>query len=133
MDDDVYRRGKLSCYAKYGEALALLAGDGLLSLAFALLAKANLGDEATACLAQAAGPFGMIGGQAIDIAGTATDGRKLRTMHTRKTGALIQATIALGGCQPKLARISQLAWPLSVKTSDCSIKSPMTLTMQSGR
>ena len=99
MDDDVLRRGKPTCHVAYGEATALLAGDALQSLAFAVLAEAP---DATAAdcgmLARAAGSDGMAGGQAIDLgaSGQALSADALRTMHDKKTGALIGAAIRLG-------------------------------------
>ena len=108
MDDDTLRRGKPTCHIRYGEAMALLAGDALQAEAFAVLAAAPLPDAARACflLAQAAGAAGMAGGQAIDLAAT---GRalvlpELEAMHRRKTGALIGAAVELGAlCAPVLA------------------------------
>src|SRR5205085_11622968 len=69
MDDDTLRRGKPTCHVVFGEATALLAGDALQSLAFAVLARGSV-DRAAACarLADAAGSLGMAGGQAIDLA-----------------------------------------------------------------
>lgn len=104
MDDDDLRRGKPSCHKAFDEATAILAGDALHSLAFELLADApGLNAEQRIAmikiLAAAAGPRGMVGGQAIDI--TATDSEmtleQLQTMHELKTGALIRAALALGG------------------------------------
>ena len=74
MDNDVLRRGKPTCHIEYGEAIALLAGDSLQSLAFQLLAEYCLADipqmqlEMIKRLAQAAGSRGMAGGQAVDLA-----------------------------------------------------------------
>lgn len=107
MDDDTLRRGKPTCHVRYGEAMALLAGDALQAEAFAVLAAAPLPDPARACrlLAQAAGAGGMAGGQAIDLAAT---GRalalpELEAMHRHKTGALIGAAVELGAlCAPAL-------------------------------
>jgi len=100
MDDDALRRGKASCHVAFGEALALLAGDALQAQAFATLARTPLAAPGAACalLAQGAGPAGMAGGQAIDLAhvGVAMALPELETMHTMKTGALIRAAIRLG-------------------------------------
>ncbi|HEY0201539.1 MAG TPA: farnesyl diphosphate synthase [Burkholderiaceae bacterium] len=104
MDNDVLRRGKPTVHVQFGEARALLAGDALQALAFALLAPG--GDaipaavQAALCglLAQAAGCNGMAGGQAIDLASVGhrlTEG-ELRRMHSLKTGALLQASVAMG-------------------------------------
>jgi farnesyl diphosphate synthase len=94
MDDDVLRRGKPSCHVAFGEAIALLAGDALQSLAFEVLAGAPAREPA----AQIAG---MAGGQAIDLtmAGETLALNELERMHALKTGALIRAAVRLGaGC-----------------------------------
>ncbi|MDR1528912.1 MAG: polyprenyl synthetase family protein [Burkholderiales bacterium] len=98
MDDDDLRRGRLACHVRFGEAVALLAGDALQTQAFAVLAKSALSDPAHACyvLAQASGVLGMAGGQARDLETTARDIRGLEIMHQMKTGALIRASVALG-------------------------------------
>lgn len=101
MDDDVLRRGRPTTHVVYGDGMAILAGDGLLTEAFAVLAR----DEAPSCLrmigvlADAAGARGMVGGQAIDLSATsasAVDAAALADMHARKTGALIRAAAVLG-------------------------------------
>jgi farnesyl diphosphate synthase len=105
MDNDVLRRGKPTVHVQFGEAGALLAGDALQALAFELLTPDD--DQAVAptvqarlCarLARAAGMGGMAGGQAIDLAsvGQALTEEQLRAMHQRKTGALLQASVAMG-------------------------------------
>lgn len=104
MDDDVLRRGKPTCHVEYDEATALLAGDGLQSLAFQLLAEYRLADsierqlEMIKLLAVAAGSRGMAGGQAIDLAsvGKTLNLPELEFMHIHKTGALIRAAVSLG-------------------------------------
>lgn len=100
MDDDRLRRGKPTCHVAFGEATALLAGDALQSLAFAVLARAPLRDPGAACatLADAAGIAGMAGGQAIDLAavGRTLALTELTEMHRRKTGSLIRAAVMLG-------------------------------------
>ena len=106
MDDDVLRRGKPTCHVEYDEAIALLVGDGLQSLAFQLLAEHRLADtpqmqlEMIKRLAQAAGSRGMAGGQAIDLAsvGKTLSLPELEFMHIHKTGALIRAAVMLGAC-----------------------------------
>ena len=103
MDDDVLRRGKPSCHVAFGEAIALLAGDALQSLAFDLLARTPARDPAgqVALLAYASGASGMAGGQAIDLAtaGKTIALSELERMHALKTGALIRAAVRLGaGC-----------------------------------
>jgi farnesyl diphosphate synthase len=100
MDDDVLRRGKPTCHVAHGEAMALLAGDALQTLAFEVLAKAPLSHAQAqiARLAEAAGSHGMAGGQALDLAhvGDALSLSELERMHALKTGALIQAAVRLG-------------------------------------
>ncbi|MEO5699011.1 MAG: polyprenyl synthetase family protein [Casimicrobiaceae bacterium] len=100
MDDDALRRGKPTCHVAFGEATALLAGDALQSLAFGVLARGPGADPAGACalLAEMAGPAGMAGGQAIDLAavGNVLTVEALETMHRMKTGALIRAAVRLG-------------------------------------
>jgi farnesyl diphosphate synthase len=103
MDDDVLRRGKPSCHVAFGEAIALLAGDALQSLAFEVLARTPAREPAAqiALLAQASGVSGMAGGQAIDLAtvGESPAMNELERMHALKTGALIRAAVRLGaGC-----------------------------------
>src|SRR5947208_993016 len=96
MDIDALRRGKPSCHVAFGEATALLAGDALQALAFALVAQSGMGDRGAACalLADAAGACGMAGGQAIDLesAGRTLDLSETAAMHRMKTGALIRAS-----------------------------------------
>jgi farnesyl diphosphate synthase len=103
MDDDVLRRGKPSCHIAFGEAIALLAGDALQSLAFEVLARTPAREPAAqiALLAHASGVSGMAGGQAIDLttAGEMLALNELEGMHALKTGALIRAAVRLGaGC-----------------------------------
>lgn len=102
MDDDDLRRGKPSCHIAYGEATAILAGDALQALAFEVLACAA--GPATSALAliqelsRAAGPTGMVAGQAIDLASVNTRLAldQLEHMHNHKTGALIEASVVMG-------------------------------------
>jgi farnesyl diphosphate synthase len=100
MDDDALRRGKPTCHVAFGEATALLAGDALQALAFETLVGSGLPDPGAACaeLAIAAGPTGMAGGQAVDLAavGTTLPMPELERMHRMKTGALIRAAVRLG-------------------------------------
>ena len=119
MDDDALRRGRPTTHVVFGDGMAVLAGDGLLTEAFAVIADApsrvvDAGAPSpsaerrvrlVATLAAAAGAAGMVGGQAIDLAaaGRATgspalalDAERLEDMHARKTGALIRASAALG-------------------------------------
>ena len=102
MDDDDLRRGKPTCHIAFSEATAILAGDGLQTLAFELLLHSDLSAEIqvqlVSQLAQASGAGGMVLGQAIDLA--AVDQQlslaQLETMHRYKTGALIRASVAMG-------------------------------------
>lgn len=102
MDDDDLRRGRPSCHKRFAEATALLAGDGLLTYAFGLLSSAPLPADrvvrAVACLSEAAGFAGMIGGQMLDLAneGRQVDAVRLDETNLKKTGALITAACKLG-------------------------------------
>jgi geranylgeranyl diphosphate synthase type II len=105
MDDDDLRRGQPTTHKAFDEACAILAGDGLQTLAFEVLAdathnplNAELRLSMLSVLARAAGPAGMVGGQAIDLGsvGQALDQNALETMHRHKTGALIEASVQLG-------------------------------------
>ena len=98
MDDDVLRRGKPTCHVQFGEAMALLAGDALQSLAFHALADANPPASAFLLLADAAGSRGMAGGQGLDLdaVGKSLSLADLEAMHGAKTGALIRASVLLG-------------------------------------
>lgn len=107
MDDDDLRRGKPTNHIVYGEAMAILAGDALLTHAFELLSRAPLVDRFSApvllqvhqCLARASGGFGMIGGQVIDLvsAGQEVDLATVEYIHRHKTAALIEASVVMGG------------------------------------
>lgn len=114
MDNDTMRRGRPTAHVVFGEGMAILAGDALLTEAFSLLAREPeqaagiAGDvlqrrrlEALAVIAEAAGAAGMVGGQALDLAAAhpdafPLDARGLREMHMRKTGALIIASALAG-------------------------------------
>jgi geranylgeranyl pyrophosphate synthase len=119
MDDDALRRGRPTAHVVFGDGLAILAGDGLLTEAFSVLTQSpspvlpagapepssDRRLRAVALLASAAGAVGMVGGQTIDLAaaGRVTnaerstfDGPALEDMHARKTGALIRAASVLG-------------------------------------
>ena len=99
MDDDDLRRGRPTCHRAYGEDVAILAGDGLYAEAFKLLLSEQQGEPAdvlaaAAELAAATGVDGMVGGQYLDIAGTAPPGVDgLRRLHELKTGRLIGASV----------------------------------------
>ncbi|RWX50409.1 farnesyl-diphosphate synthase [Candidatus Electrothrix marina] len=105
MDNDDLRRGQPTCHKKFGEAEAILAGDGLLTYAFSLLSNPDLpGPEMEtrlqliAVLAHAAGSQGMVGGQYLDIASEEKiiSFDLLKTIHRSKTGALITAAVRMG-------------------------------------
>lgn len=107
MDNDDLRRGQPTCHKKFGEAIAILAGDGLLTLAFEICSAfekahatpAEVRLKAIHLISQAAGMNGMVGGQTADIE---LEGKKISEIeldyiHTRKTGALLTASVLLGG------------------------------------
>lgn len=111
MDDDDLRRGRPTCHRVYGEALAILAGDALLTKAFEILAKSYPPLASAECcleLAKGAGAGGMVGGQVEDLAWEGKPGVRaddhpktaninhLKTLHDKKTGALIRASLKLG-------------------------------------
>ncbi|MCY1021987.1 polyprenyl synthetase family protein [Pyxidicoccus sp. MSG2] len=99
MDDDDYRRGRLTNHKVYGEAMAILAGDALLTEAFTLVASGPEPVRAALCreLAVAAGAAGMVGGQVLDIAEDRPSALDyLVRLHRLKTGALIRAACRMG-------------------------------------
>ncbi|MDI9568331.1 MAG: polyprenyl synthetase family protein [bacterium] len=105
MDDDDYRRGRPTNHKVYGEALAILAGDALLTKAFEILAGCSVPGTAGRLMlrvigeiAEAAGARGMVGGQTLDILseGKAVDARTLFYIHKNKTGALLRASVRTG-------------------------------------
>lgn len=103
MDNDDYRRGRLTNHKVYGEAMAVLAGDALLTDAFGIAASAELPQpeqmaDAVAILAECAGSAGMVGGQVLDIMSEERDltEQEVLDIQSRKTGCLISAACALG-------------------------------------
>ena len=123
MDDDALRRGRPTNHKVYGEATAILAGDALLTAAFEQLVRADLPAsqivEGVKCLAHAAGSAGMVGGQALDMAGEgrALDREELELLQSLKTGALICAAaelgcIAAGGTQEQRTQVRAYAQAL---------------------
>lgn len=103
LDNDAIRRGLPTVHVKYGESTAILAGDALLALAFEIMAAPSIGtseQRANACLtlARACGPAGMVGGQIDDLAyeGKRLTPEQLESIHLRKTGALLEASVAIG-------------------------------------
>lgn len=95
MDNDDMRRGRPTNHKVYGDAMALLAGDGLLTAAFSVLAQSSSPHAITAVylLSEAAGPRGMVGGQVLDIESNSPNVELLAEIHKRKTGALIQVSV----------------------------------------
>lgn len=140
MDNDTLRRGRPTLHVVYGDGIAILAGDGLLTEAFALLARDEGAptDPSVAMrrlrvikkVAEAAGVVGMVGGQAIDLESTGTSGipgrprpvldaATLQDMHARKTGALIRAAavsgaIMAGGSDHQIDAIDRFAAELGL-------------------
>ncbi len=112
MDNDDYRRGKLTCHKKFTPGIATLAGDGLLTVAFELIAtstglSAEVKLELINILAKAAGPNGMVGGQYIDIC--AVNGHaaidELQYMDLQKTGRLLRAPLVMAGVIANASKI----------------------------
>lgn len=102
MDNDDYRRGRLTNHKVYGEAMAVLSGDALLTAAFSQIANAELSAEArisaVGVLSECAGELGMVGGQVLDMMSEdrACSEREVLDIQERKTGALIRAACLLG-------------------------------------
>jgi len=103
LDDDDLRRGRPTCHREYGEAMAILAGDALLTSAFQIIAASAVSDSAALIrvideVAAGAGHNGMIGGQVCDIEseGKAISYPELEYIHTHKTGRLILASVRCG-------------------------------------
>lgn len=100
MDNDDFRRGKPTNHKVYGEAVAVLAGDGLLTAAFYQLAKADLPAEAriqaVAILSECAGELGMVGGQVLDMESRQCTESEVLNIQSRKTGALIRSACLMG-------------------------------------
>jgi len=103
MDNDDFRRGRPTNHKVYGEAMAILAGDALLTDAFMVASTAQLADPkdmafAIGTLAECAGSFGMVGGQVLDIGSEEREltEQEVIDIQTRKTGALINAACVLG-------------------------------------
>jgi len=103
IDNDDYRRGNPTCHKVFGEAMAILAGDGLLTEAFRLMTKQSMDDPKVILdvvneIAMASGISGMVGGQVADIEseGKDVDFPTVEYIHTHKTGALILASVRTG-------------------------------------
>ncbi len=140
MDDDSLRRGRPTAHVVYGDGLAILAGDGLLTEAFGLLAREPASSDpgmiarklrTLAVIAEAAGAAGMVGGQAVDLAAAGQvrpthgeshaplDAAGLQAMHARKTGALIRAAavagaVMAGATEARIAAIARYAEDLGL-------------------
>lgn len=103
MDNDALRRGRPTVHIQYDEATAMLAGDALQPLAFEVLSQMPIAPaltvQASLMLARAAGSQGMVGGQAIDCdsVGQSLTHEQLQQMHIMKTGAMLEASVLLGG------------------------------------
>lgn len=116
MDDDDLRRGVPTCHIEFDEATAILAGDGLQSLAFKQLTEltdlpASINLQLIAILSDLAGCNGMVSGQAVDLASTGKqlNVNELNYMHNHKTGALIEASVVMGALATNQATDSQIA------------------------
>lgn len=123
MDNDQYRRGKLTTHAKYGHAMGVLAGDGLLNYAFETAMTAfDCGEDAERVakalkiLGRKAGIYGMIGGQVVDVqsTGKVVDQGTLDFIYELKTGALLEASMMVGAVlagatEEEVAAIEQIA------------------------
>ncbi len=138
MDNDTMRRGRPTAHVVYGDGMAILSGDALLTEAFVLMSRepregtagipesdlARRRLKAIAVVAEAAGAAGMVGGQAIDLQAAARDAAPLdadalRAMHARKTGALIRGsalagTIMAGGSRAHVEAIDEYATSLGL-------------------
>ena len=115
MDDDDFRRGKPTCHKVYGEAIAILAGDGLLNSAFEVLSDPRRLKSVTPArllaiireISTASGVLGMVGGQVVDMEseGKDIDFATLEYIHTHKTGALIRASVRVGALYAKAGKL----------------------------
>ena len=113
MDNDDYRRGKLTSHKKWGEAEAILAGDALLPLGIQWIAEGSRSAKLVAIITQAVGPNGMVGGQYLDIdstnnASVADDAKFINKMEWLKTGCLIQASVEMAATYAKASDIVQV-------------------------
>ena len=126
MDNDDYRRGRLTNHKVYGEAMAVLAGDALLTDAFVMASTAQLNDPADmafaiSVLGECAGSLGMVGGQVLDIMSEQREctEEEVLAIQSRKTGALINAAcvlgvIAAGGTEAQIAAAGTFAGALGL-------------------
>lgn len=125
MDNDDYRRGKLTNHKVYGEAMAVLAGDALLTAAFSKIASSDFDSEirinAVKVLSECAGELGMVGGQVLDIEGESKEcsAQNVIDIHTGKTVALIRAACVMGvlcgkGSEKHIQAASKFAYHLGL-------------------
>ena len=102
MDNDEFRRGQKTTHAKYGEDIGILAGDGLLNMAYEIMSDAVANDPSSAkamsVIAKKAGAYGMVGGQTVDVVneGKKLDLETINFIHNLKTAALIEASMMAG-------------------------------------
>ncbi len=102
MDDDEFRRGQKTTHAKFGEDIGILAGDGLLNMAYEIMSEAVVDNpsaaKAMAVIAKKAGAYGMVGGQTVDVVneGKNLDIETINYIHNLKTAALIEASMMAG-------------------------------------
>ena len=155
MDDDDYRRGRLTCHKMFDEATAVLAGDALLTDAFSVLVNAPCTDrqkaEAVKVLAEAAGSRGMVAGQMTDLEAErhAISFDTLKRLYANKTGALMRASVLLGciaaDCRDASTRNAfvryaenigltfQIVDDLLDKYGDCSLGKPLGSDEKNGK
>lgn len=128
MDNDEYRRGKKTTHKMYGENIGILAGDGLLNLAYETMSQAVVNStepinaaKAMAVVAKKAGIYGMVGGQTVDVLneGTELDLETIKIIHKLKTAALIEASMMagaiLGGANDEeVAMVEQIAYDIGM-------------------
>lgn len=113
MDNDDYRRGKLTSHKKWGEAEAILAGDALLPKGIQWIAEGSNSADLVKIITQAVGPNGMVGGQYLDIDSTnnqsvAGDAKFINRMEWLKTGCLIQASVEMAAVYAKASQVEQV-------------------------
>ncbi|MDP3058162.1 MAG: polyprenyl synthetase family protein, partial [bacterium] len=135
MDNDDYRRGKLTCHKVFGEAIAILAGDALLALGFELMARGSnqhfITTRVIQCLselAQATGSSGLVGGQVVDIMSTSLDvtneAATVDYIHVHKTGSLITSSVRIGAIlagasEQELGAVTRYAYYLGLGYQIC--------------